>query len=113
MVTNVSKATVVTAFEGAILDALYCRRTKFAQQIRDGDAYLVCDLDISRFRCTKQKISSTKPFRLRQLGLSSGECLFPVTSIRGNLIRSISPSLQRMLILKADLPNYSLLQTSR
>jgi hypothetical protein len=67
---------LVTSIEGSVLYALYHKWTKPAEQILDGDVYLICDLGVSSVSCTRQEVVSTKPFQLRRLGQRRGESTF-------------------------------------
>lgn len=70
---NIREAALVTALEGAVLNALRYKWTNSAEQILDGDVYLICNLNLSSVSWTKQEVASTTPFHLRKLGQRCGE----------------------------------------
>lgn len=104
---------MVTAFEGAVLYTLCCKRTESVQPIGAGDVYLICSLGAYSIFCEKYEVISTKPFRLKEVGENCGECLSLAADARRTPMRSVLPSYQAHGDFRADSPNYSQMETIR
>ena len=99
---DVSEVALVTKFECTVLHVLCCKLAEPVLQILNGGVYLICALKDNSISCTKHEVVGTKPFQLKQLGLSRGECFISVAGARRGPMRLILFCCQRMMDFEAD-----------